>query len=77
MADDNDIHHIPIKDLRQELGAHELASSPDMEPYLRIIMAHMQGGDTTAEMEALRQLPLEKRLRLAGGFSNEVGTGRF
>jgi hypothetical protein len=24
-------------------------------------MAQMQGGDTTAEMEALRQLPLEKR----------------
>ena len=77
MAEDDPIKRIPIKDVRQESGAHELATSPDMQPYLRIIMAHMQGGDTTAEMEALRQLPLEKRLRLAGGFSNEVGTGRF
>jgi hypothetical protein len=77
MPDDDPIKRIPINQLHQEPGAHELPTSPDMEPYLRIIMAHMQGGDTTAEMEALRQLPLEKRLRLAGGFSNEVGTGRF
>ena len=29
MADD-DIKRIPIKDLHQEPGAHELATSPDM-----------------------------------------------
>lgn len=61
MPEDDPIRRMPIKDLRQEDGAHELATSPDMEPYLRLIMAQMQGGDTTAEMEALRQLPLEKR----------------
>ena len=33
MADAN-IKGIPIKDIRQEEGAHELASSPDMKPYI-------------------------------------------
>ena len=61
MADDNDIHHIPIKDLRQEPGAHELASSPDMKPYLEFIKAVIQDHDPAPELEAIRQLPLEKR----------------
>ena len=33
MSDDN-INKIPINELRQEDGASDLASSPDMEPYL-------------------------------------------
>jgi hypothetical protein len=61
MADDNDIHCIPIKDLRQEPGAHELATSAEMEPYLNVAMAVMKGADPTAELEAIRQLPIEKR----------------
>jgi hypothetical protein len=60
MADDN-IERIPIKNLHQEDGAHELASSPDMEPYLNFAMALMQGNDPTPELDAIRQLPLEKR----------------
>ena len=32
-----------------------------MEPYLNFAVALMQGSDPTAELEALRQLPLEKR----------------
>jgi hypothetical protein len=60
MPDDN-IKWMPIKDLHQEEGAHELASSPDMEPYLDFIKAVMQGHDPTPELETLRQLPLEKR----------------
>jgi len=60
MADDN-IKRIPIKDLRQEPGAHELASSPDMKPYLNFAVALMRGHDPAPELEALRQLPLEKR----------------
>ena len=52
---------IPIKDLRQEDGASELASSPDMKPYLDYIMASMQGADVRPHLEALSQLPLEKR----------------
>ena len=61
MPEDDPIKRIPINELRQELAAHELATSPDMEPYLRLIMEQMEGGDTTAAMEALRQTPLEKR----------------
>jgi hypothetical protein len=52
---------IPINDLHREEGAHELASSPDMEPYLQFAMALMQGKDPTPEMDAIARLPLEKR----------------
>src|SRR5271170_283787 len=52
---------IPIKDLVSEDGAHELATSPDMQPYLRLIKAGMQDRDTTPHMEEIAAMPLEKR----------------
>jgi hypothetical protein len=61
MSDDDEIREIPIKDLRQEEGAHELATSPDMEPYLDYIIAQMQGTDVQPHLDALSALPLEKR----------------
>jgi hypothetical protein len=61
MADDNPIERIPIKDLRQEDGAHELATSPDMKPYLNFAKAVIQDHDPAPELETIRQLPLEKR----------------
>jgi hypothetical protein len=61
MVEDNDIHRIPIHQLRQEPGAHELATSPDMKPYLEFIKAVMQGHDPSPELEVIRRLPLEKR----------------
>jgi hypothetical protein len=60
MADD-DIERIPINQLRQEDGAHELATSPDMKPYLEFIKAVVQDHDPSPELEAIRRLPLEKR----------------
>ena len=42
MADDNDIHRIPIKDIHQEDGAHELATSPDM----KAVSGIHKGGDS-------------------------------
>jgi len=60
MADDN-IERIPINQLRQEEGAHELATSPDMEPYLEFIKAVIQDHDSSPELDAIRRLPLEKR----------------
>jgi hypothetical protein len=67
MNDDEDrIERISIKDTRQEEGAHELASSPDMNPYLEFIKAVMQGHDPSPDkLEAIRQLPLERRGRQA------------
>jgi hypothetical protein len=61
MPEDDSIKRIPIKDLHQEDGAHELAASPDMKPYLELIKAMMQGHDPALELEAIWQLPLEKR----------------
>jgi len=61
MPQDDPIKRIPINQLRQEDGAQELAESAAMEPYLNFAVALMQGSDPTAELEALRQLPLEKR----------------
>src|SRR5580700_4825929 len=52
---------IPIKDLISEDGAQELATSPDMQPYLRLITAGLQNHDTTPHMEEIAAIPLEKR----------------
>ena len=38
---------IPIKNIVSEDGAHELATSPDMQPYLRLIKAGLQNRITT------------------------------
>jgi hypothetical protein len=60
MPDEN-IKYVPIKDLRQEPGAEELASSAEMRPYIEFAMAVMKGADPTPQLETIRQLPLEKR----------------
>jgi hypothetical protein len=52
---------IPLKDLISEDGAQELATSPDMQPYLRLITAGLQNHDTTPHMEEIAAIPLEKR----------------
>jgi hypothetical protein len=52
---------IPIKDLKSEEGAHELATSPDMQPYLEVMMDEMQGQDATEQLRTITQLPLERR----------------
>ena len=57
---DDEIHRIPINQLRQEDGVHELATSPDMEPYSDFAMAVMRDADPTPELEAIRLLPLGK-----------------
>jgi len=60
-AADNPIKRMPIKDVHQEEGAHELASSPSMTAYLNFAKAVMKGADPTPELDELRQLPLEER----------------
>ena len=57
----SDKKHVPIKDLISEDGALELATSPDMQPYLRLIKAGMQDRDTTPFMEEIAARQLEKR----------------
>lgn len=52
---------VELSSLRVEDGAHELASSPEMQPYMKLAEAVVMGSDPTAAMEAIRQLPLEKR----------------
>lgn len=61
MNSDDPISRIPIKDLMSEDSAHELATSPEMRPYIRLAMAALKGSDCVPELEAIRQLPLEKR----------------
>jgi hypothetical protein len=55
------IQRVPIKNIVSEDGAHELATSPDMQPYLRLIKAGLQDKDTTPHVEEIAALPLEKR----------------
>ena len=61
MADENPIKRVPTNQIRQEPGAHELACSPHMKPYLDFIKAVIQDHDPAPELEAIRRLPLEKR----------------
>jgi hypothetical protein len=61
MPDEDNIKHMPINELHQEEGAHELASSPNMEPYLDFAIALMKGADPTPQLDELRQVPLEER----------------
>jgi|HubBroStandDraft_5_1064220.scaffolds.fasta_scaffold471227_1 hypothetical protein len=63
MADDHDnpIKRVPINELHQEEGAHELAMSPDMRPCLNFAEALMQGLEPEPELEAISQLPLGRR----------------
>ena len=59
--DDENPESIPTKNLRSEDGAHELATSENMKPYLRLLKAGLQNKDTTSHVEEIAALPLEKR----------------
>jgi len=61
MPEDDPVKRIPINELRHEPGAHELVTSPDMEPYLHFAVAVIQDHDPAPVLEAIRQLPVEKR----------------
>ena len=61
MENDDKSVGIPINQVLQGDAAHELATSPDMRRYVRLIMAQLQGLDSTRELEEVRQLPLERR----------------
>ena len=56
-----DAKRVPINDLKTEAGADDLVDSPDMEPYVRLAMAAMQGSDATARLQEIAKLPLERR----------------
>ena len=58
---DDEIRQVPLSELKSEEGAHDLATSPNMEPYLRLAMAELQAADLGPELETIRRLPLEKR----------------
>jgi hypothetical protein len=52
---------VELSSLKIEDGAHELASSPEMQPYMRYIEAAISGADTGPSVQAIAARPLEKR----------------
>ena len=52
---------IDLNKIVMEDGAHELASSPDMRPYVEYTIAELQGKDTMHAFDAIISMPLEKR----------------
>jgi hypothetical protein len=55
-------HHFLVIDLLTEEGAaHELATSADMQPYLRLAMAVLRDADPTQQLDEVASLPLGKR----------------
>jgi len=67
---------IPIKNLVSEDGVDELATSENMQSYLRLIKAGLQNKDMASHIEEIAKLPLEKRynwriaLALKWGFAD-------
>ena len=59
--DDESPESIPFKNIRSEDGAHELATSENMQPYLRLLKVGLQNRDTTPQVGEITALPLEKR----------------
>ncbi len=59
--DEENSESIPVKNIKSEDGAHELATSENMQPYLRLLKAALQNNDTAPHMEGISALPLEKR----------------
>ena len=59
--DDENPESIPFENIRSEDGAHELATSENMQPYLRLLKAGLQNRDTTPQIGEITALPLEKR----------------
>jgi hypothetical protein len=51
---------ISVKDLISEHGAKELATSLEMEPYRKLIIAQSKGSTGLSELAAIRNLPIEK-----------------
>ena len=60
MADER-IINLPISAIHSEDGAHELACSEKMKPYLALFKAQSSGKDTEPFLAALAALPLEER----------------
>jgi hypothetical protein len=60
MEDENP-KSIPIRNLRSEDGAHELATSESMRSYLELVKAGWQNKSITSHIEEIAALPLEKR----------------
>jgi hypothetical protein len=59
--DEDDIRWIPPDQLKSDESAEDLLDSPEMQPYLRLAMAGLKGTDVEPQLQALRELPLEKR----------------
>jgi len=59
--DDPSAKQMPISDLRTEPLAEDLVASAEMQPYLNLMLATMQGQDRTTALAELAALPLEKR----------------
>jgi hypothetical protein len=59
--DDPTVKLVPIQDLKMEEGAEDILDSPEMQPYMRLAMASLQGEDAKKEIEEIAALPLEKR----------------
>ena len=59
--DKDEIKRIPASQIRSDEPAEDLLDSPEMQPYMHVAMAGLQGEDIELELQAIRELPLEKR----------------
>ena len=70
---------VPLKEIKIDPLAHELATSEGTKPYLDcLIKAYRDNAvGLEAALEVIRDLPLEKAIYVAGIFRSQVGICRF
>jgi hypothetical protein len=61
MDEEKPIKRVPLCSLSSEDGVDELLDSPEMEPYVELAVAGLQGSNVQRQLQAIAELPLEKR----------------
>jgi hypothetical protein len=58
---EKDMQDARVADLRVDEGSKELVESPDVQPYIKAMMAMQRGTPQEQALAEISQLPLEKR----------------
>lgn len=61
MDEEKPIKRVPLGSLSSEDGVDELLDSPEMEPYVELAVAGLQGSNVQRQLQTIAELPLEKR----------------
>lgn len=74
-----EIHNVPLRGIKVDPLAHELATSEGTRPYLDCLIKAYRNNAVGLDsaLQVVRDLPLENRLYVESVFRAEVGIRRF